>query len=88
MGKTFKEGVPKDKDIDKPPPKKRGVPVRRPGTTRKKPTRIDRMIEVPCEQCPHCGSGHLEPTGDSQDHLQENIVLPKVGRDLFSSSSL
>ena len=58
--------------------KKRGAPVGHPGTTRKKPDRIDEQIDVHLQQCPHCQSKDLSPCKDHEDHIQEEIVLPQV----------
>jgi len=56
--------------------KKRGAPVGHPGWTRPQPDHIDRTVEVPAPTvCPHCQSDNLAPMAETQDHLQEDIVI-------------
>lgn len=55
---------------------KRGAPFGHPGWTRKPPSRIDRTEQVSAPDiCPHCSSEHLVPTGETKEHIQEDIVL-------------
>ena len=60
--------------------RKRGAPKGHPPWNRKPPDHIDRTIVVsPPTTCPHCSTTDLQPTGEKQDHLQEDIVLqPKT----------
>ena len=67
-----------DSDRERKPPRKRGAPVGHPGVTRGKPTRIDEQMDVKLQKCPECGSEDLKPTGEVEDHDQEDIVLPQV----------
>ena len=56
--------------------KKRGAPVGHPGWHRPIPAKADRTVEVAApDECPHCGGTGLEPTGETVERLQEDIVL-------------
>jgi transposase len=56
--------------------KKRGAPVGHPPWQRAKPKHIDLIIPVPAPKtCPHCQCPHLEPVKETQEHVQEDIVL-------------
>jgi hypothetical protein len=57
-------------------PKKRGAPKGHPPWQRAKPKRIDRVVAVPAPCiCPHCQQADLQPSDQTQQHLQEDIVL-------------
>ncbi len=62
--------------------KKRGAPKGHPGTTRKKPDRVDEHVDVHLKQCPGCGGEQLSACKRFEDHYQEDIVIaqPKVTR--------
>ena len=62
------------------PPKKRGAPEGHPGWHRRKPDHVDKVVPVAAPQtCPHCGCDHLDPSDETKEHLQEDIVLqPKT----------
>lgn len=56
--------------------KKRGAPVGHPPWQRAKPRRIDQVVAVPAPRtCPNCHNSQLQPVEQSQDHVQEDIVL-------------
>lgn len=59
-------------------PKKRGAPKGHPGTTRKKPERVDEHVDVRLKQCPHCGGKKLSRCNRYEDHYQEDIVIPRA----------
>lgn len=59
-------------------PKKRGAPVGHEGWFRKMPETIDVTDEVPLNRCPNCGSTDLSECDDIDEHIQEDIVMPKV----------
>lgn len=62
-----------------PEKKKRGAPVGHPGWFRSKPKHIDEIIEVGAKECPLCGGANLtDCPGKIEDHLQEDIILPRV----------
>jgi len=63
--------------------KKRGAPVGHPGKTRAKPEKIDKVVEVPLDECPCCGSNDLKKCQEVKEHIQEDIVLPKKETTLF-----
>lgn len=78
--KFFKKNKPAEADEDqgKPPPRKRGAPKGHPGTTRKKPDRVDKHVDVHLHACPDCGGKHLKRCKRFDDHYQEDIILPPV----------
>jgi uncharacterized coiled-coil protein SlyX len=58
------------------PPKKRGPPLGHPPWQRAQPKKIDQVIQVPAPRsCPHCQCAHLLPLAQTQEHVQEDIVL-------------
>lgn len=59
-------------------PKKRGAPFGHPGWFRKKPEIIDEEIEVHVKRCPYCGGEHLTRCAKYDEHIQEDIVIPRV----------
>ncbi len=77
--KTKKDKDPQEQGPDDPKkPKKRGAPWGHIGWFRKKPKRIDEVQEVCLDKCPECGSGDIEDTGEIEEHIQEDIVIPEV----------
>jgi transposase len=82
-GLIFKPDNRNKKEEDKMSPKKRGAPIGHPGKTRAKPEQIDEVIEVPVEKCSHCGSEELTRCARYDEHIQEDIVLPKVKATLY-----
>ena len=68
----------KEKSEAEKNPKKKGAPKGHPGWFRKKPEHADEVeIIRPCH-CEICGSNDLEETTIAdEEHLQEDIVLPK-----------
>jgi len=72
-----------DVSSDSPTDRKRpGAKPGHPGTTRRKPDRIDDEIRVPLERCPHCGGTDLRALKKIREHVQEDIILvrPKTTR--------
>lgn len=63
---------------NKPAPKKRGAKFGHPGWFRKKPEKIDIVEEVTLDSCPVCGNEQLSECEEIEEHIQEDIVLPKV----------
>lgn len=59
-------------------PKKRGAPWGHIGWFRRKPKKIDEVREVCLDKCPECGSTDIEDTGEIEEHVQEDIVIPEV----------
>src|SRR3989339_665119 len=83
-GLVFKaDNRQKDKDSIDHLPKKRGAPVGHIGRTRGKPERIDEEIEVSVEKCPYCGSEELTKCASHDDHIQEDIIMPRVKVTLY-----
>lgn len=70
----------KKQDLELPlaKPKKRGAPVGHLGWFRKKPNKIDVVEEVTLEKCPECGSKELSECGEIEEHVQEDVVVPKL----------
>ena len=64
-------------------PKKRGGLFGYVGWFRKKPKEIDRIEEVRLDKCPECGSKDLTECKKTHEHIQEDIVLPKVEVTLY-----
>lgn len=67
----------KDRNCEEKIPKKKGAPIGHLGKTRAKPDHIDEEIQVVPDICPYCGSKDLFNTGIIEEHIQEDIVLPK-----------
>jgi len=67
------------------PPKKRGGKFGHVGWFRKKPKKIDRVEDVRLECCPECSSKDITACKNEEidEHIQEDIVLPKVEAVLF-----
>lgn len=80
---------PKKRPPDDAPPapptpsKKRGGLFGHIGWFRKKPKKIDRIEEIRLTRCPECGSDDLTECGKTHDHIQEDIILPKVETTLY-----
>jgi transposase len=65
------------------PQKKRGGLFGHIGWFRKKPKIIDRIEEVTLDKCPCCGSKDLTECENTHEHIQEDIVLPKIEVTLY-----
>ena len=76
--KWFSRKKKKEEDAPGTPPRKRGAPVGHKGWFRKTPVKIDVTEEVTLERCPGCGSTDLSECEGVEEHIQEDIVLPKV----------
>ena len=64
-------------DIEKKP-RKRGAPKGHPGWFRKAPKRIDRVVELRPDKCPFCGSGNITEYDRTEEHIQEDIIVPET----------
>lgn len=53
------------------------------GWFRKKPRKIDRIEEIKLSSCPECGSKDITECGKINEHIQEDIILPKVEAVLY-----
>lgn len=69
--------IPERFRVKRPRP---GAPKGHPPWSRRKPDHIDSTVNVPAPQvCPHCATAGLEPSGEQQRQLQEDIVIePKT----------
>jgi transposase len=75
FGRKKKKDQPSDKNQT---PKKKGPLFGHPPWFRKKPDHIDEVEVVTPKQCHKCKSDQLEATKiDDEEHIQEDIVLPK-----------
>ena len=84
--KRYKSGKKKPSDDAGAPvsaPKKRGGLFGHIGWFRKKPAKIDRIEEVRLDKCPECGSSGLTECAKVHEHIQEDIILPKVETTLY-----
>jgi len=69
--------------VEPAPPRKRGGLFGHIGWFRKKPDKIDRVEEVRISCCPDCGSNNLTECRKIDEHIQEDIILPKVEAVLY-----
>jgi len=82
-GRKHKKNNDEEGEEELPAQKKRGAPRGHPGWYRKKPDKIDKVIEVKSSCCPHCGNKHITPCRKVEEHIQEDIVLPMVKATLY-----
>jgi hypothetical protein len=64
-------------------PKKKGGKFGHIGWFRKKPDKIDRVEDIRMDCCPKCGGSDLTECKSVDEHIQEDIILPKVESVLF-----
>lgn len=84
--KKKKSKKPRDNDESKkkvPPRKKKGGLFGHKGWFRKKPSHIHQIQNVELSKCPCCGGKHLTEYDEIKEHIQEDIVLPKVRTTLY-----
>ncbi len=82
-GRKHKKNKDEEDKEELPAQKKRGAPPGHPGWHRKKPDKIDKVIDVKASCCPHCGNKHITPCKRVEEHIQEDIVLPMVKATLY-----
>jgi len=58
--------------------KKRGAPKGHPGWFRKAPKKIDKTVELRPDKCPKCGSDNITEYNRTEEHIQEDIIVPKT----------
>jgi len=80
--KSNKKNPPLDKPFT-PRPKKKGGLFGHTGWFRKKPQQIDKIEDVTMNKCPKCGSSDITECGGLEEHLQEDIVVPKPEVTLY-----
>jgi transposase len=79
--KRYKSGKSKRPDTQPPAPpvpKKRGGLFGHIGWFRRKPERIDKTVELKICECPECGSKDLSECEKTEEHVQEDIILPRI----------
>jgi transposase len=84
--KRYKTGKKPPKDEPEktiPKPKKKGGLFGHIGWFRKKPVKIDRIEDVQIDCCPECGSKDITECKKIDEHIQEDIILPKVEAVLY-----
>ena len=74
------EATPEDSPTT---PRPRGRPKGHAGVTRKKPNRIDDVVELHPEHCPRCGGRDLSPCQEGEEHIQEDIEIAKAKTTCF-----
>jgi transposase len=80
--KSRKSPPPPDSE-KKPFPKKKGGLFGHIGWFRRKPKRVDRIEEVRLDKCSECGSPDIIECTDVRQHIQQDIILPKVEATLY-----
>jgi len=86
QSKRFKSKKIKPPDDTPPAPpsvKKKGGLFGHIGWVRKKPHKIDRVEEIRLDKCPECGSKDLTECKKIHEHIQEDIILPKIEVTLY-----
>ena len=85
--KRYKAGRKKNPpdDTGAPPaaPRKKGGLFGHIGWFRKKPATIDKIEKVTLDKCPECGSDNITECKKVLEHIQEDIILPKVEVALY-----
>src|SRR5208283_5833412 len=82
--KSNKKKPPEDPPADAAAlPKKKGGKFGHIGWFRKKPDKIDRVEDIRMDCCPQCGGCDLTECKSVDEHIQEDIILPKVEVVLF-----
>lgn len=83
--KRRKKKNPPKQDPPPPPAKKKGGLFGHAGWFREKPSRIDKIEEVKLSKCPSCGCGEMSLCCDREieEHVQEDILLPKTETTLY-----
>lgn len=81
--KSGKKPPSNGSDGQVPAPKKKGGLFGHIGWFRKKPKKIDRVEEVRLLSCPECGSQDITECGKIGEHIQEDIILPRVETTLY-----
>lgn len=79
--KRYKSNKKKPPDNTPPAPpisKKRGGLFGHIGWFRKKPKKMDKIEDIRLDKCPDCGSSDLTECAKVYEHVQEDIILPRV----------
>jgi hypothetical protein len=81
--KHLKDNPPKMPGAPQVTPKKKGALLGHIGWFRPRPKDITRIEEVRLNTCPECGSTHITECKEVEEHIQEDITLPKVEVTLY-----
>jgi transposase len=81
--KTGRKRPPDELDTPAPSPKKRGGLFGHIGWFRKRPDKIDRIEELKLTACPICGFKGISECEKTEEHIQEDITLPKAEAVLY-----
>ena len=83
--KKRKKKNPPKQDPPAPESKKKGGILGHTGWFREKPKRIDKIEEVKLFKCPDCGCSDISLCADKdiEEHIQEDIVLPRTETTLY-----
>jgi len=81
--KTGKKPPPEAPSECIPVPKKKGGLFGHIGWFRKKPDKPDRIVETRLTFCPKCGSKDITECNKTDEHIQEDIILPEVETVLY-----
>ncbi len=81
--KTGKKPPSNGSDGQVPAPKKKGGLFGHIGWFRKKPKKVDKIEEVKLSCCPECGSKDIAECDKIDEHIQEDIILPRVETTLY-----
>lgn len=74
---------PPEDEQPQAPPKKKGGLFGHLGFFRRKPKNIGRVEEVKLSVCPECGSADISECKQVEQHIQEDIILPRTETTLF-----
>src|SRR5262245_54289961 len=75
-----RQAAPFRRDDLSPSPKKPGRPPGHPRAARPLPAKVDQVIDVPCECCPDCRVGLIDPVVHQQFQTDIPPVVPVVTR--------
>lgn len=82
--KRYKSGKkPSPDNPEAPASEKKGGLFGHIGWFRKRPDKIDRIEEIKLSRCPECGCKDLTECKKVDEHIQEDIILPKVEAVLY-----
>lgn len=81
--KRRKKKKPPKQGPPAPSPIKKGGLFGHVGWFREKPKKIDKIQQVKLSKCPCCGSSDITECDGADEHVQQDIILPKVQTTLY-----